>query len=109
MYECLWGSKTSKSCERRRSIILNRCTCNTWCIAVPLAASVWRRNTTCRLDHLGDVVAQLRHGRGHLLGQDVAKGVKGVHLAAHELVAPTDELDELSCVDVWVSTVFDIL
>lgn len=58
---------------------------------------------------MGDVLAQLRHGGGHLLGEDVAEGSKGVELAAHELVAAADELDELARVDVRVTAVLDVL
>lgn len=58
---------------------------------------------------MGDVLAQLWHGGGHLLGEDVAEGAKGVELAAHELVAAADELDELSRVDVRVTAVLDVL
>lgn len=60
-------------------------------------------------EHAGHVVAQLGHGRGHLLGEDVAKGSEGVDLAAHELVAAADELDELAGVNVRVAAVFDVL
>lgn len=58
---------------------------------------------------VGDVLAQLRHGGGHLLGEDVTEGAKGVELAAHELVAAADELDKLSRVDVRVTAVLDVL
>jgi hypothetical protein len=61
------------------------------------------------LDDLGHIVAQLGHGRGDVLRQDVAKGSKGVEFAAHKLVPSTHELNEFSGVNIWVTAVLDIL
>lgn len=73
------------------------------------AASRNSRVPASGLEHARHVVAQLGHGRGHLLGQDVAEGGEGVDLAAHELVAAADELDELARVNIRVAAVFDVL
>lgn len=80
--------------------------------ASPTAASTASRNRRVaprRLQHLCHILAQLRHGRGHLLGEHVAKGRKGALLAAHELVPAAHELDELARVNVRVAAVFDVL
>ena len=65
-------------------------------------------HTSCSLNNLSHIVAQLRHSSRHVLGQNIAERSKGVEFTAHELVTTTYELDELSCVDVRVTAVFDI-
>lgn len=68
-----------------------------------------RRRTSRGLNHLDHIVAQLRHSGGDVLGKDVAEGPKSVELSAHELVAVTDEFNELSRVDVRIAAVLDVL
>lgn len=58
---------------------------------------------------MGDVLAQLGHGGGHLLGEDVAERAESIQLAAHELVPAADELDKLARVDVRVTAILDVL
>lgn len=60
------------------------------------------------LNHLGDILPQLRHRRIHLLSENIPEVAKGVHLSAHKLVTPTHKLDKLSRVDVRVAAVFDV-
>lgn len=60
------------------------------------------------LENAVNVILELGHGRRHVLRQHVAKRAKGVHLAAHELVAPADELDKLARVNIRVASVFDV-
>ena len=67
------------------------------------------RFTSRGLAHGRDVGAQIGHGGGHVGGEDVAEGGKGVRLAADELVAAADELDELARVNVRVAAVLDVL
>lgn len=78
-------------------------------VPISLLSLLARRYTAGGLDDVGDVVTQLRHGCSHVLGECVTEGFEGVALAAHELVAAANELDELTGVDVWISAVLDVL
>lgn len=60
-------------------------------------------------DGPGDVVPQLRQRLVHLGGEHVAEGGEGRLLAAHELVAAPQQLDELARVDVRVPPVVHVL
>lgn len=76
---------------------------------ITVSPTGFRRDSARRLDDLGDVFAELGHGSCHLLGEDVAEGAKGAHLATHELVAAADELDKLARVNIRVTAIFDVL
>lgn len=78
-------------------------------IPISLLSLLARRYTAGSLNDLGDIVAQLRHGCCHVLGECVTEGFEGVALAAHELVTAANELNELTGVDVWISAVLDVL
>lgn len=71
---------------------------------------ILRAGATARdSDNPGGVVAELGHGALDLAGEDVAEGGEGALLAAHQLVPPTDQLDELAGVDVRVPSAVDVL
>jgi hypothetical protein len=68
-----------------------------------------RRRTSSGLNYLDHIVTQLRHSGGDVLSKDITECPKSVELSAHELVTVTDELNELSRVDVRIAAVLDVL
>jgi len=61
------------------------------------------------LKNMSNIRPQLRHPLRHLPRQHIPKTIKRAHLPLHRLITLPCHLYELSCVDIWIAAVIDVV